>query len=32
MEVDRIEKIVVTPEQAAAFLDAGLVKPPEGGR
>lgn len=31
-DVDRIEKIVVTPEQAAAFLDAGQVKPTEGGR
>lgn len=31
-EVDRIEKIVVTPEQAAAFLDAGQIKPTEGGR
>jgi hypothetical protein len=31
-EVDRIEKIVVTPEQAAAFLEAGQVKPLAGGR
>jgi len=30
--VDRIEKIVVTPEQAEAFLAAGQVKPAEGGR
>ena len=30
--VDRMEKIVITPEQAAAFLAAGLVKPAEGGR
>jgi uncharacterized protein YgiM (DUF1202 family) len=30
--VDRIEKIVVTPEQAVAFLAAGQVKPAEGGR
>jgi len=30
--VDRMEKIVITPEQAAAFLAAGQVKPAEGGR
>ena len=30
--VDRMEKIVVTPEQAAAFLAAGQVSPAEGGR
>ncbi len=30
--VDRMEKIVITPEQAAAFLAAGQVKPTEGGR
>ena len=30
--VDRMEKIVVTPEQAAAFLAAGQVIPAEGGR
>ncbi len=30
--VDRMEKIVITPEQAAAFLAAGQVTPAEGGR
>lgn len=30
--VDRMEKIVVTPQQAAAFLAAGQVTPAEGGR
>jgi len=31
-QVDRMEKIVVTPEQAAAFLAAGQIIPAEGGR
>jgi uncharacterized protein YgiM (DUF1202 family) len=31
-QVDRMEKIVITSEQAAAFLTAGLVTPTEGGR
>lgn len=30
--IDRIETIVVTPEQAEAFLAAGQVEPNEGGR
>lgn len=30
--VDRMEKVVITPEQAAAFLAAGQVEPTEGGR
>ena len=30
--VDRMEKIVVTPEQAEAFLAAGQIIPAEGGR
>jgi hypothetical protein len=30
--VDRMEKFVVTPEQAAAFLVAGQVTPTQGGR
>lgn len=30
--VDRMEKLVITPEQAAAFLAAGQVESTEGGR
>ena len=29
--VDRIEKIIITPEQMRAFLDYGEVTPPAGG-
>ncbi len=30
--VDRMEQVVVTPEQAAAFLAAGQIQPPNGGQ